>query len=171
MSGTPEKRPAYEPAARLLTPTGYDPGMARPIAIYAGVGLVLLRVLAGIVAVIGIAFGWSGIVAELETSVDGFDSTSAAADTAKWVLISVAAAFVLLDALFAYFVYRGLNWARVLIMIVSTISIVTSFVSWWAQGQEITLQSTFVSLSLDILILLAFSSRGAAAYARRNERP
>ena len=38
-------------------------------------------------------------------------------------------------------------------MVFSTLSIVSSFVAWWAQGQEITLQSTFLSLSLDILIL------------------
>ena len=37
-------------------------------------------------------------------------------------------------------------------------------------GEEITLEGTFVSLSLDILVLLALSSRSAAAYARRNER-
>ncbi|MET0297437.1 MAG: hypothetical protein ABW024_08550 [Microbacterium sp.] len=171
MSGTPAKRPAYEPAARLLKPTGYDPGMARPVTIYAGVGLVLLRVLAGVFAILGIAFGWSGIVVELEASIDGFEPTSAAADVAKGFLIAIASVFVVLDALFALFAFRGLNGARILLMIVSTISIATTFVSWWAQGQEITLDSTFVSLSLDILILLAFSSRSAAAYARRNERP
>ncbi|MET0303782.1 MAG: hypothetical protein ABW040_07005 [Microbacteriaceae bacterium] len=171
MSGTPAKRPAYEPAARLLKPTGYDPGMARPVTIYAGVGLVLLRVLAGVFAILGIAFGWSGIVVELEASIDGFEPTSAAADVAKGFLIAIASVFVVLDALFALFAFRGLNGARILLMIVSTISIATTFVSWWAQGQEITLDSTFVSLSLDILILLAVSSRSAAAYARRNERP
>ncbi|WP_312677807.1 hypothetical protein [Microbacterium sp.] len=55
-------------------------------------------------------------------------------------------------------------------MVFSTLSIVSSFVAWWAQGQEITLQSTFLSLSLDILILLALSSQSAAAYARRGEK-
>jgi hypothetical protein len=55
-------------------------------------------------------------------------------------------------------------------MIIAVGSISTSFFAWWVQGQEITLDSTFVSLSLDILVLLALSSRSAAAYARRNER-
>ena len=59
----------------------------------------------------------------------------------------------------------GRNWARVVVMVFSTLSIASSFVAWWAQGQEITLQSTFLSLSLDILILLAVSSQSAAAYA------
>jgi hypothetical protein len=49
-------------------------------------------------------------------------------------------------------------------------SISASFVAWWAQGQEIEIQGTFLSLSLDILLLLALSSRSAAAYARRYEQ-
>jgi hypothetical protein len=170
VSETPEKRPAYEPATRLLTPTGYDPGMRRPVSIYAGVGLVLLRVIAGIGVMLGVAFGWHGILVDLESSIDGFEPSSTEADIARWFVLSVMSAFVLVDALFAFFVFRGHNWARVLVMVVAAASITSSFVSWWAQGQEITLRGTFVSLSLDILILLAFSSRSAAAYARRNER-
>ncbi|WP_448261983.1 hypothetical protein [Microbacterium aurum] len=46
----------------------------------------------------------------------------------------------------------------------------TFHVGWWAQGPEITLQSTLLSLSLDILILLALSSQSAAAYVRRGEK-
>ncbi len=56
-------------------------------------------------------------------------------------------------------------------MLISVLSISTSFTAWWAQGQEIEIDGTYVSLSLDILVLLALSSRSAAAYARRNERP
>ncbi|MBZ6372011.1 MAG: hypothetical protein LBE44_08990 [Microbacterium hominis] len=64
----------------------------------------------------------------------------------------------------------GRNWASVVVRVFSTLSIASSFVAWWGQGQEITLQSTFLSLSLDILILLALSSQSAAAYARRGEK-
>jgi hypothetical protein len=55
-------------------------------------------------------------------------------------------------------------------MLIAVLSISTSFTAWWAQGQEIEIAGTFVSLSIDILLLLALSSRSAAAYARRNER-
>lgn len=52
----------------------------------------------------------------------------------------------------------------------AAISIVTAFVSWWVRDQEITLQTTLLSLAVDILVLLALSSRSAAAYARRREK-
>jgi hypothetical protein len=55
-------------------------------------------------------------------------------------------------------------------MLIAVLSISSAFTAWWALDQEIKLEGTFVSLSLDILILLALSSRRAAAYARRNER-
>ena len=46
----------------------------------------------------------------------------------------------------------------------------TAFVSWWVRDQEITLQTTLLSLAVDILVLLALSSRSTAAYARRREK-
>ena len=58
----------------------------------------------------------------------------------------------------ALFIYLGRNWARVLVLIVSTISIVSAFVSWWAQGQQLTLDGSLTTLALDILVLLALSS-------------
>ncbi|MDN3496989.1 hypothetical protein QL996_13690 [Planococcus sp. APC 4015] len=166
MSDTPEKRPAYEPASRLLTPTGYDPDMPRPTSIYAGVGLILLRVVAGALILAGVALGWGGVELDIDAAVDGVDLEA----LARGAVVGVGGAFVVLDALFAFFVLRGRNWARVFVMFVSAASISFSFVGWWVQGQKIGLDGTFVSLSLDILILLALSSRSAAAYARRNER-
>ena len=47
---TPQKRPAYEPPARLLSPARADPHMRRPVTIVAGTVLVLLRVVAGAIA-------------------------------------------------------------------------------------------------------------------------
>jgi predicted membrane chloride channel (bestrophin family) len=58
----------------------------------------------------------------------------------------------------------------VLVMLFSVFSITTSFTAWWVAGEEIKIETTFLSLSLDILVLLALSSRSAAAYARRKER-
>ncbi|MBN9181107.1 MAG: hypothetical protein J0J00_11300, partial [Microbacterium sp.] len=72
----------------------------------------------------------------------------------------------------AVFIYRGRNWARVIVMSIAVISITGSFVAWWWQGEEITLggSASLLSLGLDILVLLALSSRSSAAYARRNQR-
>jgi hypothetical protein len=50
------------------------------------------------------------------------------------------------------------------------LSISTAFTGWWAQGQDIRVGTTLVTLALDILILLALSSRSAAAYAHRRRR-
>ena len=166
----PQKRPAFEPAERLLTPTGYNPDMPRPASTVAGVVLVLLRVLAGVVVLVALAAGWDSIAVEIESDVEGFSSASEASQFALWLVISIGAAFLAVDALLAILIYRGRNWPRVLVMLFSVMSISTSFTAWWVAGEEIKIEGTFLSLSLDILVLLALSSRSAAAYARRKER-
>jgi hypothetical protein len=168
----PQKRPAFEPAARLLRPTGYDPDMPRPSSTTAGVVLVLLRVAAGALILVALAAGWDALVASASADVEleGFDMTRDAERYALWLVIAVGAAVLAVDALLAILIYRGHNWPRVLVMLIAVISISSAFTTWWVLDQDIKLEGTFVSLSLDILILLALSSRSAAAYARRNER-
>ena len=51
-----------------------------------------------------------------------------------------------------------------------TLSISAAFGSWWLYDLDITLDTSLLSTALDTLILLALSSRSAAAYARRNEQ-
>ncbi len=167
----PRKRPAYEPAARLLRPPRGDPDMPRPASIVAGAVLVLLRALAGVLVLAGIALEWQGILADpdVQLALEGIDTATAQ----MWGLVTVLVVggiTVLIDVVLAVFVLRGRNWARVVVMVVSVVSISTSFFAWWVQGQEIRVDETFVSLAFDILVLLALSSRSAAAYARRNER-
>lgn len=166
----PHKRPAFEPPGRLLTPTGYRPDMRRPTTIVAGAALVLLRVLAGVAVLAGIAVGWDAIIADPDSVLEGFDPSPAGSQAALWFVLAAGGTVLLIDLLLAIFVFRGHNWARVIVMVVTVGSISTSFFAWWAQGQEIKVDTTFVSLSLDILVLLALSSRSAAAYARRHER-
>lgn len=170
MSANPAKRPAYEPAARLLQPTVYDPEMPRPAATIAGTVLVLLRVVAGAVVLAALAVGWDRFVDDTELVLDGSDLSAEGSGLGLAVVLTVGAAVLLIDLVLALFLYLGRNWARMWVMVITTLSISASFVAWWAQGQEITLQSTFISLAIDILILLALSSRSAAAYARRGER-
>jgi len=166
----PQKRPAYEPAARLLKPPRYDPGMARPTATVAGVVLILLRVLAGVIVLVSIAAGWDALLSDPDSVLEGFDPTPEGRQAALWLVIATGGTVLLIDLALAFFVFQGFNWARVFVMFISVLSISTSFTAWWAQGQEITIATTYVSLSIDILLLLALSSRSAAAYARRNER-
>jgi hypothetical protein len=74
---------------------------------------------------------------------------------------------VLVLTLFAWLIWRGSNTARVITMSVLTISIATAAVSYFSLGEQITVQTTLLTVALDILVLLALSSREARAWARR----
>lgn len=166
----PSKRPAFEPAARLLMPTGYDPDMPRPTSIVAGTVLVLLSAVAGCLVLVGLALTWDSLLASPGADLDGFEPTPEGRTAALIAVLVIAGGVLVVDTALAILVFFGRNWARVLVMLFAVLRISTVFVAWWAQGQEITLGGTFVSLATDILVLLALSSRSAAAYARRKER-
>ena len=169
-SSHPTKRPAFEPAARLLMPTGYDPDMARPASIVAGTALVLLSAAAGALVLVGLALAWDTLLASPDAELDEFGSTPGARAAGLAAILVIAGIGVVVDLALAIFVFLGRNWARVIVMLSAVITISTTFFAWWAEGQEITLGGTFLSLAVDILLLLALSSRSAAAYARRHER-
>ncbi|MET0812802.1 MAG: hypothetical protein ABWY03_07090 [Microbacterium sp.] len=170
MSAQPAKRPAFESAARLLAPTRYDPDMPRPATTITATVLVLLRVAAGVLVLVGLAAGWQDLLQDPDLVADGWDPSSDLAQFGLWFALAVGGLVLVVDLLLAVFIYQGRNWARTFMMIIAVLSISTSFVAWWAQGQEIKIETTFASLSIDILLLLALSSRSAAAYARRNEK-
>lgn len=165
----PEKRPAYEPAEKLLTPPQYDPEMKRPVTTAAGAVLVLMRVVAGVVWTFQFANRWVVAGGNVDPAVDG---VTLPPDIVQFGLVAIIVAsgiVLLLDAVFAVLIYRGWNVPRVIVMVIAVLSISGAFVGWWAEGQEVTIQTSLLSLALDILILLALSSRSAAAYARRKE--
>lgn len=172
MTRRPLKRPAYEPAAAPVTG---DPDMPRPASTLAGATLVLLRAVAGAVWMLAFALHQDGFVMSLSLSFSGdaADAADLSTDTSTTLLVVVLAivgAGVLFEATLGVLILRGSNWPRVLVMVLSVLSISSAFIGWWVQGQEIRIETTFVTLSLDVLILLALSSRGAAAYARRRAR-
>ncbi|WP_159500648.1 hypothetical protein [Microbacterium sp. 18062] len=166
----PRKRAAFESPARLARPVAGDPGMRRPMTTVAGGVLVMLRVVAGIVWMMAVTFDWKRVSGEFDLAIGGLDLSE---DERSWglgVLWLVVGAMLLADLVLAVFILLGRNWPRVIVMVLSTISIASSFAAWWAQGQEIHVSTTLLTLSFDILVLLALSSRSAAAYARRFER-
>jgi hypothetical protein len=168
----PDKRPAFETPA-LLRPVAGDPDMRRPASTVAGAVLVLLRAAAGALWVATATFGWTGWVQDVLGVITGDGSADLSGDelAAGRVVFVVGAALVLsVVAVLGVLILRGRNLPRVLVMVFSTLSISAVFVGWWENGQDIRIQTTLVTLSLDILILLALSSRSAAAYARRNQR-
>ena len=169
----PAKRPAFELPAVPDIPVG-DPAMRRPLSTTAGAGLVLLRVAAGVAWTLSVAFGWEGWLRSYAGDLSGdsaSDELTPGVLGASLVVFLVATGLVLLVELtFGLLILRGRNFPRVVVMIISVLSISTAFTGWWVQGQDIRLSTTLVTLALDILVLLALSSRSAAAYARRRER-
>lgn len=175
MSDAPRKRPAFESAAALVAPVEPDPAMPRPISTVAGGILVLLRAAAGVLWIAAIVFGWGDGVQGVAGafSGDASDDAGLPASTPGSILaivLVVVGLGVLIETALGVLIILGKNWPRVLVMVFSVLSISSSFVGWWAEGQQIRFETTFLTLSLDILILLALSSRSAATYARRHER-
>lgn len=160
------KRPAYEPAAGLLRPERHHPGTRRPATVTAGALLTLLRALSGGFVLAQIMMNWRFLVG------DTAELTDALADPevdqlVRGMVLGVGSVGLLVMCILIVFIYRGHNWARLVTMSLSAVSVSALFVAWWVQGQEIRVSSTLPSLSLDILVLLALSSPSAAAYARR----
>lgn len=173
MSGErlPEKRVAFEPP---LDPTTADPAMRRPASIVTGSVLVLLRAAAGALWAAGVAFSLPPWLREIAGAASGnadepLDLRVSDLGVGTAVFLSVLGAVCAVQVVFGIRIFFGGNLARVLVMMISVASISASFVGWWEFGQVITVRTTLITLSLDILVLLALSSRDAAAYARRTE--
>lgn len=157
----PHKRPASEPATTILAadelssaPTG------RPGAIIGGTVLVLLRAAGGALWAAGLVVTWPTVRAEVGLQ-PGVESRLLLA-----ILLGLVAAWIVVLLLFAWLVWRGSNGARILVMFWVATSITASAVSYFASGAEITIRTTLLTLSLDILVLLALSSRTARAWTR-----
>jgi len=165
-----EKRPSYEPVTRLLQPIARDPHMRRPAATVAGAGLVLLSAIVGIASMADLATHWGSIADDLVLDLDAAELTPDIINASLAAVLAVVGVTVVIEMVCALLIFRGSNLARVAVMTVAVLSISTTFAGWWARDQEITLLTTLPVLALNILVLLALSSRSAAAYARRNEK-
>ena len=155
---------------RLLRPTPYDPDMRRPATTVAGACLVLLGAVVSVLSMVDIATNWHTYLKSIVLEIGGAVPTPDVVNASLAVILGVIGVTAVVELVCGLLILRGSNAARVLVMIVSAISISAAFVSWWARDQEITLQTTLLSLAVDILVLLALSSRSAAAYARRREK-
>lgn len=169
MTVLPPKRTAYEPATELLARTRFDPGMARPVTTITGVVLVVCRVLAGALVILSLAGGWDLLPIGQGLFIDAL-LPSESRELTLGVIVTGGVAILVVELVLAFLIFRGLNWPRVLVMVIAVGSISVDFFAWSVRHENVELEGRFVSLALDILILLALSSRDAAAYARRNER-
>ncbi len=169
MTALPPKRTAYESPAELLARTRFDPRMARPVTTTTGAVLVVCRVLAGALVLVSLVGGWDLLPIGHGPFIDALLPSEDRA-LALGVIIAGGTAILVTEFVLAFLIFRGLNWARVLVMVIAVGSISADFFAWSVLREDIEIEGRFVSLALDILILLALSSRDAAAYARRNER-
>jgi hypothetical protein len=169
----PEKRVAFEPP---VDPTTADPAMRRPASIVTGSVLVLLRAAAGALWAASVAFSLPPWLREIAGAASGnadepLDLTVSDLGVDTAAFLGVVAVICAVQVVFGIRIFFGGNLARVWVMVISVVSISASFVGWWEFGQVITVRTSLITLSLDILVLLALSSRDAAAYARRPRRP
>lgn len=162
-----EKRPAFESPAVLATPVTPPVSMPRPAATAFGALVVWGRVAAGIAWLVALGLGWDDIVrTELEIELEGLD-IQAASDLVLTLVIVAGSVVLAVELMLALLIWRGSNWARITVMFFSTVSIVVAWIDSVTGSSEITLRTTFITLALDILVLLALSSRNARTYARR----
>lgn len=75
--------------------------------------------------------------------------------------------FGLAELALGWFVLRGGNRARVATMLLSALAIIAQAVDVLTGGPAVTFQTNLVGLSLDILLIIALTSRRSLTYARR----
>ncbi|QIK63399.1 hypothetical protein G7068_09455 [Leucobacter viscericola] len=160
------KRSAIEPAAELFRQEARLPNDApRPGPIVGGTVIVLLRAVAAVLWWIGFVREWPGVISDTELAQE-----PATARILLIILLGFGAVWTIFLVLLARWVWRGSNTARVLVMVWTTLSITVSAIDYFVNGEEITVRTTLLTLALDILVLLALSSRDARAWARRLPR-
>lgn len=168
--GLPRKRAAFEPPTTLFAPLTRDPRMRRPATITTGTLLVLLRVLAGIALIIGLWLEWPDVMDSADLAVGGDVLTAEEEQFALWIVIALMGVSLAVQVSVVLSLWWGRNWARLIVMVFAVISISTAFTTWFLREQDVTLRTSLLAVGLDVLILLALSSRSAAAYSRRRER-
>jgi hypothetical protein len=83
-----------------------------------------------------------------------------------WIIVIFAAASVLMYIALTILVFRGSNWARITTMAFGALVIVTAGIDYFNGGEQITLRTSLIGLSLDILVLFALSSERARTWSR-----
>lgn len=138
----------------------------RPATIVFGVVTAFLRALA-----IGAFVLYLAITGEdgLRTMLSSLGADAAFdADPATWSgLLVLGALSALVPAAFGVAVLRGVDSARLLVLVAGCLSISSQFVAWWSGGVRIELGLSLAVLAMDILTLLALSGKPAREFCRR----
>lgn len=161
----PTKRAAVEPASALVE---YERAAAaptrRPASTVLGAVFVFTRACAGLLWIGAFLLALPELAAEVK--LDDEETRVVA-----WFVSLVSGVGVLALLVLTWLIWRGNNTARILVMSGLTLSIMSAAIGYFAMGEEITIRTTLAVLALDILVLLALSSRDSRAWARRFRRP
>lgn len=166
-----------ERAGVILDSTSYEPDQAltsaanlpedlwarRPLQLLAGGALVVMVVVMEIVQITTALLN-----PELIFGVD-----AVAADPAKLATVAtivLGAGVVAVEVALIVLVLRGSNLARMALLIVATVYIVTKAVEFFLHDQSITFGNSLVAVSLHIGILLALSSESARNFAINRQK-
>lgn len=133
---------------------------SRPLSTTLGSLFVFGRGLAGLAWLGVFAIIWPEIAAEEHVPLED-------RPLMFWIVIIVGGITALTSLTLAWSIRRGSNLARVLVMCGVTLSTITAATSYFANGEKITIDTTLLTVSLDILVLLALSSRDARQWARQ----
>lgn len=161
------KRPAFEPPDRLVA-SAAGPLVRRPVATTAGAVLVLLGAATDAIVIAALGVSWPAVIAEAVGTAAADEDARRLAQAGVAVVLAVGALIAVVQVVLAVLILRGWNWPRVLVMTIAAVSISATFAGWLLGGSDIRLSGTLPALAFDILILLALSSRDAAAYAHRS---
>lgn len=137
----------------------------RPISTTLGVLLMAVRILVGAISVALIIADWGAIATETGPALQGTDE--ALVNTVLGVVVAAAAIGMACYVLLAVLVFTGSNWARIAAMGFSGALVVLSAITFMG-GESTTLANNLFGLPLDILVLLALSSRNSRLWARRS---
>ena len=141
--------------------------MRRPISIYLGVLLILLRTVTTIATAVNIAFDWKKVDIALDVGT-GAD----AAEISSIVFVVLMVFFgiaVVIDLAVARLIFMGSNRARFVAMILATILVLGSAADFFADGTSFTLENGgLLGLLLDILVLVALSDSDARDFTTSN---
>lgn len=157
-------------AATELAPpnTPVDPRIRRPVSTVFGALVVLFGAVSTLVqaALIG-----TGALSVNDATVNDEPISSADLPAVTAAAVGVLVAVALVNVLFARLVFRGGNRSRILAMTSALLTAASAFIAVAQGGAAISLQSNLVTVSLNVLTLLALSSRASRDYARRPRAP
>ncbi|MBW8870995.1 MAG: LssY C-terminal domain-containing protein, partial [Leifsonia sp.] len=139
----------------------------RPVPTALGALLMAFRVAAGAGYIALNLLDWQRFVLSQETAGAVTPDEQSTVGLVLGIAMGLFGAGLILYFLLALLVFFGSNWARIAAMSYSSLIIVISAIDFFNGGPQISLKNNLLGLSLDILVVLALSSKRSRIWARR----